>query len=107
MPETKPKMHCRPSNGLDQTVESDTRLAANLVTQRNLQLHPRPQHLRPQRARRDATGFTSNQEVRLKAGDMRMARLKISLSQLRTAMEESGKQLKDLCQQVRLNVDAE
>ncbi|EDV58661.1 uncharacterized protein LOC6540754 [Drosophila erecta] len=107
MPESNPKTLCRPSNGLDQAEESDVGLAANLVTQRNLRLHPRPQRQRPPRARRDATGFTANQEVRLKAGDMRMARLQISLSQLRTAMEESGKQLKDLCQKVRLNVDAE
>ncbi|XP_039479476.1 uncharacterized protein LOC120444036 [Drosophila santomea] len=108
MPETKPKTHCRPSNGLDHTEESVVRLAANMVTQRNLQLlQPRPQRPRPPRARRNATGFSAHQEVRLKAGDMRMARLQISLSQLRTAMEESSKQLKDLCHEMRLNVDAE
>ncbi|XP_043640842.1 uncharacterized protein LOC122611662 [Drosophila teissieri] len=107
MPETKPKTHCRPSNGHDNAEESDVRLTGHLVTPRNLQLHPRPQRPRPPRARPNATGFSANQEVRLKAGDMRVARLQINLSQLRTAMEESSKQLKDLCQEMRLNVDAE
>ncbi|KAH8353115.1 hypothetical protein KR084_008990 [Drosophila pseudotakahashii] len=112
MPETKTKTLCSPSNGLEQEDEADVIAAANRLVTRTrrtpTQGHPRHPHPHPQRqGRRDAAGFTANQEVRLKAGDMRMARMQIGLSQLRTEMEESSKQLRDLCKAMRLDVDAE
>ncbi|XP_016998309.2 uncharacterized protein [Drosophila takahashii] len=110
MPETKTKTLCSPSNGLEQEDEADVTAAANrLVTRtRRTPTQGHPRHLQPQRqGRRDATGFTANQEVRLKAGDMRMARMQIGLSQLRTEMEESSKQLRDLCKAMRVDIDAE
>jgi len=117
MPETKTKTLCSPSNGLDQEDGADVIAAANRLvtrtrspTQSHPQPHPRPRHphrQRPPQGRRDAAGFTANQEVRLKAGDMRMARMQIGLSQLRTEMEESSKQLRDLCKAMRVDVDAE
>ncbi|XP_052854178.1 uncharacterized protein LOC128263275 [Drosophila gunungcola] len=112
MPETKTKTLCSPSNGLERADEADVIAAANrLVTRTPRQPHPHPQpHPRPRthrQGRRDAAGFTANQEVRLKAGDMRMARMQISLSQLRTQMEESSKQLRDLCTAMRLDVNAD
>ncbi|XP_017068038.2 uncharacterized protein LOC108105810 [Drosophila eugracilis] len=111
MPETKTKRLCSPSNGLDHPDEDDVIASANRLVLRSRspsRRHPRnPHRQRPPQGRRDATDFTANQEVRLKAGDMRMARMQISLSKLSTEMEESSKQLMDLCKAVRVDVDAE
>ncbi|KAH8292837.1 hypothetical protein KR054_011979 [Drosophila jambulina] len=96
MPETESKLICSPSNGLHQeeneaVIEAANRLVIRSPTQRRSQRQPPPQ------GRRDAASFTATQEVKLKAGDMRIAQMQICISQLRTEMEESSKQLKDLC----------
>ncbi|XP_016969217.1 uncharacterized protein LOC108037206 [Drosophila rhopaloa] len=112
MPETKTKTLSSPSNGLDQADEGDVIAAANRLVPRTRSPtprhpRPRPHHQRPPQGRRDAGGFTASQENRLKAGDMRMARMQISLSQLRTEMEESSKEIRDLCKAMRVDVNAE
>ncbi|KAH8356971.1 uncharacterized protein LOC110185129 [Drosophila serrata] len=104
MPETEPKLVCSPSNGLHQEENAAVIEAANRLVIRS-PTHRRSQRQRPPQGRRDATGFTANQEVKLKAGDMRIAQMQICISQLRTEMEESTKQLKDLCK--AMLVDAE
>ncbi|XP_017047814.1 uncharacterized protein LOC108092663 [Drosophila ficusphila] len=107
MPETRKKTHCSPSSGLDRADGEDVVAVANRLVVR----HRSPAHRRPrpqrQQGHRDATGFTANQEVQLKAGDMRMARMQIGLSQLRTEMEESSKQVRDLCKAMRVHMEAE
>ncbi|KAH8266664.1 hypothetical protein KR018_007976 [Drosophila ironensis] len=118
MPETKPKTRCSPSNGLDLVDEADVIAAANRLVSRSrnrtTSRHRTPNHRqhhqhhqRPSQGRRDATGLTANQETKLKAGDLRMARMQISLSQLRTEMEASSKQLRDLAKVVHVDVDAD
>ncbi|KAH8378052.1 hypothetical protein KR093_008739 [Drosophila rubida] len=48
--------------------------------------------------------FTSTQELKIRAGDVRMARLQISLAKLRQDMEQSNKLVEQLSQEV--NFDA-
>ncbi|KAH8246586.1 hypothetical protein KR032_008886 [Drosophila birchii] len=96
MPETESKLVCSPSNGLHQeenaaVIEAASRLVIRSPT------HRRPERQPPPQGRRDSTSFTANQEVKLKAGDMRIAQMQMCISQLRTEMEESSKQLRDLC----------
>ncbi|KAH8327963.1 hypothetical protein KR067_002256 [Drosophila pandora] len=124
MPETKTKTLCSPSNGLDDFEEDDINAATNrLVTrprqrsqsqsrQRHRSYHPNTNPNQNQRQRRtqghrNAAGLTTKQEVTLKAGDMRMARMQISLSQLRTEMEASSKTLRDLARMLKVDMDAE
>ncbi|KAH8329106.1 hypothetical protein KR074_003864 [Drosophila pseudoananassae] len=122
MPETKSKTLCSPSPGLDDLEEDDINAATNrLVTRPRQQSRSRPRHSHshhpnnanpsqgqlPAQGHRNAGGLTTKQEVTLKAGDMRMARMQISLSQLRTEMEASSKTLRDLAKMLKVDVDAE
>ncbi|KAH8260224.1 hypothetical protein KR026_006645 [Drosophila bipectinata] len=120
MPETKTKTLCSPSPALDDLEEDDINAATNrLVTRPRQQSRARPRHSQhpnnanprqgqlPAQGHRNAGGLTTRQEVTLKAGDMRMARMQISLSQLRTEMEASSKTLRDLAKILKVDVDAE
>lgn len=130
MPETKTKTLCSPSNGLDDFEEDDINAATNRLVTRprqrsqsqsrqrhrsyhpNTNTNPNPNPNQNQRQRRtqghrNAAGLTTKQEVTLKAGDMRMARMQISLSQLRTEMEASSKTLHDLARMLKVDMDAE
>lgn len=108
MPETESKMVWSTSNGLHQEENAAAIEAANRLVIRPArpQTHRHSQRQRLPQGRRDATGFTAKQEVKLKAGDMRMAQMQISISQLRTEMEESSKQLRDLCKAMLVDVDS-
>ncbi|EDW13445.1 uncharacterized protein LOC6578081 [Drosophila mojavensis] len=53
--------------------------------------------------RPQATDFTTKQHLRLRAGDLRLARIQISLSKLQHEMEQSGKQIAALCQDVKMD----
>lgn len=55
---------------------------------------------------RQPTDFTTTQELRLRAGDVRMARMQISLAKLRHDMEQSNKLVEQLCQEVRVELNA-
>lgn len=54
--------------------------------------------------RQQATDFTATQQLKLRAGDMRMARMQISLTKLRLEMEQSGKLVEQLCQEAELEM---
>ncbi|BFF93760.1 uncharacterized protein DMAD_11546 [Drosophila madeirensis] len=110
MPETKTKTIPSPSDGRDSS--DDGMAATNRLVERpqpapptNSRRQPRSRLL--QQGRRDATDFTASQEVKLKAGDMCMAKIQISLSNLRTEMEETNKQLQNLCKTIKVDVDEE
>ncbi|XP_030377651.1 uncharacterized protein LOC115626422 [Scaptodrosophila lebanonensis] len=80
------------------------RLATNLTA--HVTSRPTPVHAhagRSQRRHGDATDFTEKQEMTLKAGDMRMARIQVSLSQLRVEMEQANKTLEELCTVARVD----
>ncbi|XP_017850462.1 uncharacterized protein LOC108605304 [Drosophila busckii] len=53
---------------------------------------------------RQATDFTSVQNLKLKAGDMRMARMQVSLTKLRLEMEQSNKLIEQMCQEAQLDL---
>lgn len=55
-------------------------------------------------ARRQAVGFTDKQEMRLRVGDMRMARMQTCLSQLRRDMEQSKKLIEELYLEAHLDI---
>ncbi|KAH8413260.1 hypothetical protein KR009_009274, partial [Drosophila setifemur] len=128
MPETLTKMLSSPCSGLDRVDEADAIAAANrLVTRSRTTSRPRHQHQQrhhhrhrhrhpqpsnhhrhpPNQGHSNATGLTANQEVKLKTGDMRMAQMQISLSHLRTEMEQSEKLLRNLAKAVRVNVNVD
>ncbi|KAH8415116.1 hypothetical protein KR215_003653, partial [Drosophila sulfurigaster] len=52
---------------------------------------------------RQIMDFTSTQELKIRAGDVRMARMQISLAKLRQEMEQSMKLVDQLCQEARLD----
>ncbi|XP_023163992.2 uncharacterized protein LOC111594775 [Drosophila hydei] len=52
--------------------------------------------------RPQATDFTTKQQLKLRAGDLRLARLQISLAKLRLEMEHSGKLIAELCKNVEV-----
>ncbi|EDW37116.1 GL25696 [Drosophila persimilis] len=110
MPETKTNTIPSPSDGRD-NVEDGMAAANRLVespthpaTPTNSRRQPRS---RLPQGRREVTDFTASQEVKLKAGNMRMAKIQISLANLRTEMEETNKQLRNLCKTIKVDVDAE
>ncbi|SPP85792.1 uncharacterized protein LOC117587812 [Drosophila guanche] len=110
MPETKTKTIPTPSDGRDNS--DDGMAATNQLVERPQPAPPTNSRRQPrshlsQQGRRDATDFTASQEVKLKAGDMRMAKIQISLSNLRTEMEETHKQLQNLCKTIKVDVDEE
>ncbi|XP_017857670.1 PREDICTED: uncharacterized protein LOC108610225 [Drosophila arizonae] len=53
--------------------------------------------------RPQATDFTTKQHLRLRAGDLRLARIQISLSKLQHEMEQSSKQIAALCKDVKMD----
>lgn len=55
--------------------------------------------------RPEATGLTNNQEMRLRAGDIRLARLQVSLTQLRHEMDQSNKLIEQMCQDAHLEMN--
>ncbi|XP_022231933.1 uncharacterized protein LOC111080560 [Drosophila obscura] len=111
MPETKTKTIPSPSDGRDNADNDVTMAATNRLVERPQAAAPTNSRRQPRsrltQGRRDATDFTASQEVKLKAGDMRMAKIQISLSNLRTEMEETNKQLQNLCKTIKVDVDAE
>ncbi|EDW76084.1 uncharacterized protein Dwil_GK19035 [Drosophila willistoni] len=111
MPETRIKKLCvTPSTGHHNDVEASASL-----TNRNLGLPVQANAIRIQnpnrnreprpRGQRNATEFTASQEVKLKAGDVRIDRMKIAMTKLRTEMEASNKMLQELCSLARIDVD--
>lgn len=57
------------------------------------------------RGRPEATGLTNNQEMRLRAGDIRLARLQVSLTQLRHEMDQTDKLIEQICQEAHLDME--
>ncbi|TDG42055.1 hypothetical protein AWZ03_011512 [Drosophila navojoa] len=53
--------------------------------------------------RPQATDFTTKQHLRLRAGDLRLARIQVSLSKLQHEMEQSSKQIAALCQDAKMD----
>ncbi|KAH8404835.1 hypothetical protein KR222_004932 [Zaprionus bogoriensis] len=92
MPETIEKTRCPQTN-------PNPSARQRLFDQSGAQLSPSRANRAPQ-----PTDFTNNQEMKLRAGDMRMARLQIGLSKLRLEMEQSNKLIEQLCQEVRLDI---
>ncbi|XP_068151028.1 uncharacterized protein [Drosophila tropicalis] len=111
MPETRTKKLCvTTSSGHHDHVEastSQTNRTLGLPVQANTIRIQNPNRNRGQRPRsqRNATDFTASQEVKLKAGDVRIDRMKVAMTKLRTEMESSNKMLQELCSLVRIDVD--
>lgn len=55
-------------------------------------------------AQRQVRDFTENQVMRLRVGDMRMARMHASLTRLRHEMEQSRKMIEQLYQEAHLDI---
>lgn len=54
---------------------------------------------------RQVIGFTDNQVMRLRVGDMRMARMQASITRLRHEMEQSKKMIEQLYQEAQLDIN--
>ncbi|KAM8715133.1 hypothetical protein ACLKA7_002214 [Drosophila subpalustris] len=92
MPETHDKKPCPSSHSISRNNVNNSPLTITNRVRLSDQQKP--------------TDFTATQELKLRAGDVRMARMQISLAKLRHDMEQSNKLLEQLCQEVRVEFDS-
>ncbi|XP_034474918.1 uncharacterized protein LOC117782082 [Drosophila innubila] len=92
MPETYDKNPCPTSHSNSRNNNNNSQLT---ITNRVLLC-----------GQRQATDFTTTQELKLRAGDVRMARMQISLTKLRNAMDQSNKLIEQLCQEIQMEMNS-